>query len=80
MQDPMAGGITTTRLYDELKLWFAENGLTVPSQQAVAKSLKQRGYLKKRTYSGPDYDNSQRFRYIGLDIVTADERKYKGSA
>ena len=71
----MAGGITTTRLYNELKLWFAENGLTVPSQQAVSKSLKQRGYLKKRAYFGPDYDNSQRYRYIGLDIITIDEQK-----
>ena len=67
------GGIRVNRLYDELKAWFIDGGLTVPSKKSVNDALLERGVERKKVMHGPDDDGKQAWRYIGLDIVPDDE-------
>lgn len=69
----ISGGIRVNRLYDELKNWFEDSGLTVPSKQSVNNVLLDRGIERKKVMHGPDDNNVQAWRYIGLDIVPDDE-------
>lgn len=67
------GGIRVNRLYDELKAWFEDSGLTVPTKQTVNNVLLERGIERKKLMHGPDDDGVQAWRYINLDIVPDDE-------
>lgn len=69
----VSGGIRVNRLYDELKDWFEDGGLTVPTKQAVNNSMLTRGIERKKVMHGPDDDGLQAWRYIGLDIIPDDE-------
>lgn len=68
------GGIRVNRLYDELKDWFEDGGMNPPTKQRLNEVLKNRGIERARAYYGPDDENYQAWRYIGLDILPDDEK------
>ena len=69
------GGITVSRLYDELKAWFYDSGLSAPSRKSVIEVLADRGVDRRKTRINEDGDiSTPQWRFIGLDILPDDEK------
>ncbi|RAU08647.1 hypothetical protein DEJ53_02370 [Weissella confusa] len=63
------GGISTSRLYDELVIWYKDNGLDhIPSKIVLNRQLAERGIEKKKHREGPDDNGSLKWRYMGIDL------------
>lgn len=70
-----SGGITVSRLYDELKAWFYDSGLSVPSKRSVIEVLAERGIDRRKTrIDEHGASNTPQWRFIGLDILPDDEK------
>lgn len=69
------GGIGANYLYQYMKDWFEDSGLTPPTKQAFSKKVQDKGFEKEKVRHGPDDEGRPMWRYIGLDVVPDDEKR-----